>query len=474
MPPTRAPTSSGLPTSGATMVTTMGPTDRPPGDAALTDDRAAPEGVHVSLLARRRLVTPEWLATYYEAPISIEHGEGSFVVDGEGRRYLDWFGGILTTVTGHARPEVVDAIREQAGRVLHSSTLYLSEPTIALAERIAALSGIPDAKVFLTTSGTEANDAALLLATSYRRSNQVLALRNSYHGRSFSTISVTGHRSWSPSSFSGLSVNYVHGGYRLRSPFRQLDDAAYTAACVDDLRQVLDMATAGPVACLIAEPIQGVGGVAVPPDGLLGAMAAVLRDEGILLVADEVQTGWGRTGDHFWGYEAHDVVPDLLTFAKGVGNGLALGGVVGRPEIMDHLTSHSISTFGGNPLAAAGALANLDVIVDHDLRSNARAMGTLLGAGLRSSCASLPWVAEVRGRGLMWAIETVAPGGLAPAVDRAAALHEACRAQGLLVGRGGLYANVVRIAPMLTSTAEEIQDGLDRLSLALADVDRHG
>jgi 4-aminobutyrate aminotransferase len=352
---------------------------------------------------------PEWLALSYRRPIALDRGSGSYVWDAEGRRYLDFFGGILTTMCGHAFEPVVEAIREQAGRILHTSTLYLHETVIELAETIAELSGIPDAKVFFTTSGTEANDAALLLATAHRRSNQVLALRNGYHGRSFTTISVTGHRSWSPTSYSGLAVSYVHGGYRLRSPFAHLDDAAYTAACVADLRQVLDTTTAGDVACLIAEPIQGVGGVAVPPDGFFGAMKEVLDEFGILFVADEVQTGWGRTGDHFWGYQAHGIVPDLLTFAKGVGNGLALGGVVGRAEIIDSLTANSISTFGGNPLAAAASLATLRHVVDHDLRSEARRLGARLGDGLAALTAEVPEVVEVRGRGLMWAVETAVP-----------------------------------------------------------------
>src|SRR5690606_37638547 len=219
---------------------------------------------------------PEWLALYYEHPIELVSGEGCYVTDRDGNRYLDLFGGILTTMTGHAVPEIVEAVREQAGRLAHASTLYLSEPMIELAEQIAELSGIPDARVFFTTSGTEANDAALLLATAYRRSNQVLALRNSYHGRSFTTMAITGNRSWSASSLSGLAVSYVHGGYRLRSPFRDLDDAAYTAACVRDLRDVIDMTTAGDIACMIAEPIQGVGGFATPPDGFFGEMKKVL------------------------------------------------------------------------------------------------------------------------------------------------------------------------------------------------------
>ena len=411
---------------------------------------------------------PDWLATSYRHPIALDHGRGSYIWDAEGNRYLDFFGGILTTMLGHAFEPLVEAVRHQAGRLLHSSTLYLSEPAIELAETIAELSGIPDAKVFFTTSGTEANDAALLLATSYRRSNQVLALRTSYHGRSFSTISVTGHRSWSPTSFSGLAVSYVHGGYRLRSPFRHLDDDAYTQACVADLRQVLDMTTSGDVACLIAEPIQGVGGVAVPPPGFFGAMKEVLDEHGILFVSDEVQTGWGRTGDHFWGYQAHGITPDLLTFAKGVGNGLALGGVVGRAEVMDHLSTQSISTFGGNPLAAAGALATVRHVVDARLQDNAREMGARLGRALTESTWSTPWVGEVRGRGLMWAIEVVQRDSVEPDRELTDALHEATREAGLLVGRGGLYGNVLRIAPPLNVTADEIDEGVEKFRAAVS------
>ena len=191
---------------------------------------------NLELRARHRKVTPSWLAVYHDEPIAIDRGEGRTVWDVEGNEYLDFFGGILTTMVGHSIPEITAAVQEQAAKVIHTSTLYLSEPMIELAEQIAELSGIPDAKVFFTTSGTEANDAAMMLATAYRGSNQILALRNSYHGRSFTTVAITSHRSWSPTSISGLNVNYVHGGYRLRSPFRDLDDGAYIEASVADLQ----------------------------------------------------------------------------------------------------------------------------------------------------------------------------------------------------------------------------------------------
>jgi 4-aminobutyrate aminotransferase len=425
---------------------------------------------HDDLLRRHRAVLPSWLSLYYEHPISLVSGEGRHVVDAGGRRYLDLFGGILTTMTGHAVPEIVQATQEQAARIAHTSTLYLSEPMIELAETIARLSGIPDARVFFTTSGTEANDAALLLATSYRRSNQVLALRNSYHGRSFSTIAVTGNRAWSASSLSGLAVSYVHGGYRMRSPFHDYDDDAYTAACVQDLRDVIDMTTSGDVACMIAEPIQGVGGFAIPPDGFFGAMKEVLDENGILFVSDEVQTGWGRTGDHFWGYQAHGIVPDILTFAKGIANGLPLGGVVARAEIMDALQANSISTFGGNPVAVAAANANLRYVLDHDLQGNARKIGALMADRLSDARDGVGWIAELRGRGLMLALETTHEDLVRPDAAKAAALLEAARERGVLVGKGGLYGNVIRIAPPLSITEDEAEEGCAALADAISSV----
>lgn len=412
-----------------------------------------------SVLARHRAVMPQWQALYYDEPIELVHGEGRRVTDRQGRTYLDFFGGILTTSVGHALPEVVDAVREQAGRLAHASTLYLHEPMVALAERLAQLSRLPDARVFFTTSGTEANDAALLLATTYRRSNQILALRHSYHGRSFTTMSVTGNRSWSPSSLSGLSVSYVHSGYRLRSPFRHLDDAAFVDACTADLRDVIDTTTAGDIACLIAEPIQGVGGFATPPDGFFTSFHKVLNEYGALFICDEVQTAWGRTGDHFWGFQAHDVEPDIITFAKGIANGLPLGGVIARAPIMNAVGTNSISTFGGNPVAVAAANATLSYILDHDLQRNARERGAELRRALEAVVARYPFVAEVRGKGLMLALETVRPGTIEPDAAAAGALLEGARRRGLLVGKGGLYGNVIRIAPPLSVAAAEIAEG---------------
>ncbi|MFE9904312.1 aspartate aminotransferase family protein [Streptomyces achromogenes] len=411
---------------------------------------------------------PDWLALYYDDPIEITHGEGRHVWDSAGRRYLDFFGGILTTMTAHALPEVTKAVTEQAGRIVHSSTLYLNRPMVELAERIARLSGIPNARVFFTASGTEANDTALLLATAHRRSNTVLALRNSYHGRSFTAVGITGNRGWSPTSLSPVQTLYVHGGVRTRGPFAHLDDRAFIDACVADLKDVLGHTR--PPAALIAEPVQGVGGFTSPPDGLFAAFREVLADQGILWIADEVQTGWGRTGDHFWGWQAHarSGPPDIVTFAKGIGNGMSIGGVVARAEIMNCLDANSISTFGGTQITMAAGLANLTYLLEHDLQGNARRVGGLLTERLRSATAGLPGVREVRGRGLMIGIELVRPGTDEADPRAAAAVLEAARQGGLLIGKGGGHdSSALRIAPPLSLTVAEAEEGAAILEQAL-------
>ncbi|MGW5326672.1 aspartate aminotransferase family protein [Streptomyces sp. NPDC004014] len=420
------------------------------------------------LYARHRGVLPDWLALYYDEPLEITHGEGRHVWDSAGNRYLDFFGGILTTMTAHALPEVTKAVTEQAGRIIHSSTLYLNRPMVELAERIAQLSGIPDARVFFTTSGTEANDTALLLATTHRRTNTVLAMRNSYHGRSFSTVGITGNRGWSPTSLSPLQTLYVHGGVRGRGPFADLDDRAFIDACVADLKDVLGHTR--PPAALIAEPIQGVGGFTSPPDGLYAAFREVLNAHGILWISDEVQTGWGRTGDHFWGWQAHarSGPPDIVTFAKGIGNGMSIGGVIARAEIMNCLDANSISTFGGTQITMAAGLANLGYLVEHDLQGNARRVGGMLLERLRAICAQLPGVREVRGRGLMIGVELVRPGTDEADPRAAAAVLEAAREGGLLIGKGGGHStSALRIAPPLSLTVAEAEEGAAILERAL-------
>jgi 4-aminobutyrate aminotransferase len=420
------------------------------------------------LLARHRQVIPNWVAIYYDEPIEIVSGKGNRVTDAEGNTYLDFFAGILTNMIGYDVPEVREAVERQlATGVVHTSTVYLLRGQIELAEKIAKLSGIKDAKVFFTNSGTEANETALLLATYARKTDQVLAMRQSYHGRSFGAIGVTSNRSWKNNSYSPLNVHFLHGADRHLPQFARLSDSDYIKVCVEDLRHVLATATGGDVAALIAEPIQGVGGFTMAPDGLFAAYKDVLDEEGILFISDEVQTGWGRTGQSFFGIQNHGMTPDMMTFAKGLGNGFAVGGVVARGDLLDALHAVGLATFGGNPISMAAANATLDYVLDHDLQANAARTGSLIINGLREASGRLPIVGDVRGKGLMFAVELVDPATGAPSPALATRMMEETKKRGLLGGKGGLYGNVMRMAPPLTLTEAEAKEGLDILIDAL-------
>src|SRR5580698_6275463 len=425
------------------------------------------------LLARHRAVIPNWVGIYYDEPIEIVSGKGCRVTDGQSRGYLDFFAGILTNMLGYDVPEVRDAVERQiASGVVHSSTLYLIRNQIELAEKIVRLSGIENAKVFFTNSGTEANETALLACLTARNANQVLAMRGSYHGRSFGAVSVTGVAAWKMSSHDPFGTHYLHGTDRHLGPYAHLSDADYIKACVDDLKALL---TSGihpaDVGCLLAEPVQGVGGFTMAPDGLLAAYKEVLDEHGILLISDEVQTGWGRTGAHFWGISAHGITPDAMTFAKGLGNGFAIGGVVGRGDLLDSIRGNGISTFGGNPIATTAANATLDYVLSHDLQHNAAATGEIIISGLKEAAAALSTIGEVRGRGLMFAVDLVDPAAKQPSPSLAGKVLEAARERGLLIGKGGLFGATLRMAPPLTLSEPEAREGLGLLTDALRAVD---
>jgi 4-aminobutyrate aminotransferase len=410
------------------------------------------------LLARHRAVIPRWAGLYYDDPIEIVSGKGCRVTDGEGRSYLDFFAGILTSMLGYDVPEVREAVERQlATGVVHTSTLYLIRNQVLLAEKITKLSGIPNAMVYFVNSGSEANEVALLAALSARGADQVLAMRGSYHGRTFGTVAATGNAGWKMSSRSPFGTHYLHGA-----------DGYSPEACVADLRALLSGGVhPADVACLIAEPVQGVGGFTMPPDGLFAAYKEVLDEHGILFISDEVQTGWGRTGEHFWGIGAHGVVPDAMTFAKGLGNGFAIGGVVARGDLLDGIRGNGISTFGGNPLATAAANATLDYLLSHDLQRSAAVTGALIIGGLRSAAGELAVVGAVRGKGLMFAVDLVDPASGKPSPALAGKALEAARERGLLIGKGGLYGHTLRMAPPMTLTEDEAREGLALLTDAL-------
>jgi 4-aminobutyrate aminotransferase len=419
-------------------------------------------------LARHRAVIPHWVGLYYDQPIEIVSGKGCRVTDAQGRSYLDFFAGILTNMLGYDVAEVREAVERQISTgIVHTSTLYLIRSQVELAEKIARLSNIPNAKVFFTNSGSEANETALAAALTARKANQVLAMRSSYHGRTFGTVAITGNAAWKASSNDPFGTHYLHGTDRMLGRYADLSDAEYIDECVTDLRALLASVHPQDIGALIAEPIQGVGGFTMAPDGLLAAYKEVLDAHGILLISDEVQTGWGRTGSSFWGIGNHGVTPDLMTFAKGLGNGFAIGGVVGRGNLLDGIRGNSISTFGGNPVATTAANATLDYVLSHDLQKNAAVTGAIIISGLSEAAASLEVVGEVRGMGLMFAVDLVDPATRKPSAPLAGKVLEAARERGLLIGKGGLYGHALRMAPPLTISEAEAREGLGLLIDAL-------
>ena len=434
-------------------------------------DGSGADGGAAELLARHRKVLPNWIALYYEEPIELVRGEGARVWDGAGREYLDFFGGIVTTISGHVVPKLVEALTEQAAKIAHSSTLYLIRPMVELAERLTGMSPVEPTpvKAFFVGSGTEAVEAALLFATTWRRSNEVIALRNSYHGRSFGAIGITGNKGWSATSFSPLNVSYALSPYCYRCPLG-LSYPDCGVACAEDVRNVIETTTTGEPAAMIAEPIQGVGGFVTPPPEYFGIVKSILDEFGIPFIADEVQTGFGRTGEAFWGIESYGVHPDAIVCAKGLGNGMAIGAVVSRADMMDSLRANSISTFGGNPLATTFALNNLDYIAENRLQENAYKVGNTLYRGLKDMEDRHDVIGEVRGKGLMVGVELVSDkASKAPAPEKANRVLEACRERGLLIGRGGLYGNVLRISPPLIITEDDVARAVETLEVAFVE-----
>ena len=424
-----------------------------------------------SLLSRHHAVIPMWVDQMYEKPLELVRGEGCRVWDADGNEYLDFFGGIVTTVTGHQLPPMVEAITAQAKQILHSSTLYLIRPMVELAELIVEITPPRIEKVFFVGSGTEAVEAALLVATNFRRSNQVISMRQGYHGRSFTAVGVTGQRGYSPTSLSPLNVQYAPYAYCYRCPFH-LTYPECGVACGEDLRTVIEAQTSGDVAAVIVEPIQGVNGFVTPPPEFFPIIREICDEYGILLISDEVQTGFGRTGEAFWGIESYGVEPDLMIFAKGLGNGLPIAAVAGPADVMDSLGSGSISTFGGNHLVTTGALANVRYLRDEGLQSNAAAQGQRVREVIDGLAARHPdIIGEVRGKGLMQGIEFADQDEKhTPRADVAGDVQEACRRRGLLVGKGGIHWNVLRISPPLVVTRDDVDEAMGTLTEAVTEV----
>lgn len=420
-----------------------------------TDHQPAPytgPSAEEVLALRGQFLNPA-LFLYYKKPIMLVEGAMQYVWDETGKRYLDALGGIVTVSVGHCHPKVVAAANAQNARLPHSTTIYL-QPNVALyAEKLAAkMPG--DLKVcYFVNSGSEANDLALLMARAYTGNYDVIALRNGYHGGNASGMGLTAHSTWKYNIPHAFGVHHALAPYPYRGPFGY-DDPEAGRKYADDVKNVIDYATPGKVAGFIAESIQGVGGFVEFPEGYLKGAYEYVRAAGGVCIADEVQTAFGRTGTHYWGFETQGVIPDIVTMAKGIGNGFPLGAVVTTPEIARALTGKiHFNTFGGNPVAGAVGMAVLDAIDEDGLQANSLKIGARLKAGLNRLKEKHPVIGDVRGRGLMLGIEMVSDRATKqPASAECAAALETLRDLGLLVGKGGLWGQTIRIAPPMCLT----------------------
>lgn len=420
---------------------------------------------------RREFLTPA-LVTYYKDPLMIVEGWMQYLFDETGRRYLDCFAGIVTVSVGHCHPKVIDAVREQNERLQHTTTIYL-HPNVALyGKKLASTfpKGSGLSVCYFTNSGSEANDLAILMARAKTGFFDVIAMRNGYHGGSQAAMALTSHSTWKfpvPHSF---GVHHAVLPDQYRGQFGYDDPKAgekYAAEILDLIRY----GTPGKVAAFIAEPIQGVGGAVEMPPGYLQKAYEHVRAAGGLCISDEVQTGFGRTGDKFWGFENHGVTPDIVTMAKGIGNGCPLGAVVTKSDIAQALTQRiHFNTFGGNPVSMAQGMATLDVILSENIQARAKDLGSHLLANLRELQKRHALIGDVRGRGLMVGVELVEDRQTkAPASAKCAQVFERCRELGVLIGKGGLAGNTLRIKPPMCITREDIDFLTKCLDMALTE-----
>lgn len=416
---------------------------------------------------RKQFLSPA-LFHYYKKPLMIVEGKGQYLFDEQGRRYLDGFGGIVTVSVGHCHPHVLAAVNEQNATLQHTTTIYL-HPNIALYARDLAAKMPGDLKVvYFVNSGSEANDLALLMARAYTGNYDLIALRNSYHGGSQSTMGLTSHHTWKFNVPHSFGVQHAVMPDTFRGPYDKSDPEA-GRKYADDVKSLIQFGSSGQIAGFIAESIQGVGGTVVFPDGYLKHAYEHVRAAGGVCIADEVQSGFGRTGTHYWGFETQGVIPDIVTMAKGIGNGCPLAAVVTTPKIAQVLASRiHFNTFGGNPVVCAQGRAVLEVIDREKLQANSLKVGAHLKAGLLKLAEKHPLIGEVRGLGLMLGVELVKDRQTKePAREECALVFETCRDLGLLIGKGGLGGNTLRIKPPMCLTLADADFLLQAVDAAL-------
>jgi alanine-glyoxylate transaminase/(R)-3-amino-2-methylpropionate-pyruvate transaminase len=424
------------------------------------------------VLATRRQYANPAIFTIYRDPLMLVEGHRQYLFDETGRRYLDLFAGIVTVSCGHAHPKITKRVQEQAAMVAHTTTIYLHPLMGEFAKRLAAKMPPGLDVTYFVNSGSEANDLAIMMARLYTGHNDVIAVRNGYHGASPAAMALTSHHTWKFPTQLNSGIHHALCPDPYRSPFAGTPEQI-AAKSAEDIREIIRFSTPGKIAAFLAEPLQGVGGVTYGAPNYLREAYAVVREHGGLCIADEVQSGFGRTGTHYWGFQNWGVVPDIVTTAKGIGNGLPLAAVTTRREIAEQLTQriHFI-TYGGNPVSMAAGLAVLEVIDEEHLQENSRVVGGRLKAGLQELATRHRLIGDVRGMGLMLGVELVRDRQTKePAKDEALAIMEHARELGVLIGKGGLYGNVLRIKPPMCITAADVDFALEVLDLALGRVE---
>ncbi|XP_022761431.1 alanine--glyoxylate aminotransferase 2 homolog 3, mitochondrial-like [Durio zibethinus] len=401
---------------------------------------------------------------FYSYPLNVVGGRMQYLFDDKGRRYLDAFGGIATVSCGHCHPEVVDAIVNQTKRLQHSTVLYFNHTITDFAEAIANKLPGNLKVVFFTNSGTEANELALMMARLYTGCHDIISLRNAYHGNAAGTMGVTGQSNW--------KFNVIQSGVHHAlnpDPYRGVFGSE-GEKYAKDVQELIQFGTSGNIAGFISEAIQGAAGIIELAPGYLPVVYNTIKKAGGLCIADEVQVGFARTGSHFWGFENQGVVPDIVTMAKGIGNGIPLGAVVTTPEIAEVLTCKSyFNTFGGGPVCTAAGLAVLNVIEKEKLQENAFVVGSYLKERLTALKDKYDLIGDVRGRGLMLGVEFVTDHKLkTPAKLETLHIMGQMKDIGVLVGKGGFYGNVFRITPPLCFTKEDADFLVDAMDYTMS------
>jgi 4-aminobutyrate aminotransferase-like enzyme len=410
------------------------------------------------------------LSTYYKEPLPFVKGEGKWLFDPSGRRYLDFFGGIVTVSLGHCHPRVVAAIEKQVRTLQHVSTVFPTIPIVELAETLEKIfPGERPAKMFFTNSGTEAIETAITTARVHTQRTEIIALRQGYHGRSMLSMSLTAHAGWRLGGVQDPAIRHAMAPYCYRCPIGMKPESCGTA-CANDVEDVIRTTTSGRPAAYIAEPIMGVGGFIVPPKEYPKIVSEILKRYDALYIADEVQTGWGRTGGKWFGIEQYGVKPDILVSAKSLGNGHPIGLTMATQAVADSWKGSTIATFGGNPVTMAAAKAVVDTITEEKLMDNATEVGGHFRARLEKLQEKHPVIGDVRGMGLMQGIELVKDRkSKEPAPQQTSAVMEAAKDNGLIIGKGGLFGNVLRISPSLNIAKDDADKAADMLDKAFAE-----